>query len=278
MSKERFEGSELLHAYVDGELSSADKERVEQWLETHPEDAKRVQEWQKQKDGVQFLFADKAGQDVPEYLLPGRPPQSPSTMTVKSYGLLSRIAAALLLLTTGSLSGWFGHEYLDSQNSPFSIAQINSTMLTTPAMEAHWVYTPEVKHPVEVTSDEQTHLAKWLSYRLEEPLTIPDLSTNGFQLMGGRLLPSRTGPAAQFMYESTEGRRVTVYLSKFAPNAPAENSNLENSKTHEIAFQFQESGSTRAFYWYDGPLGYVVIGDIAHEELSKIANSIFKQL
>jgi anti-sigma factor RsiW len=145
-------------------------------------------------------------------------------------------------------------------------------------MEAHWVYTPEVTHPVEVTSDEQTHLAKWLSYRLEEPLTIPDLSNDSFRLMGGRLLPSSTGPAAQFMYESTEGRRVTVYLSKFPSNTAAESSNLKNSKTHEIAFQFQESGSTRAFYWYDGPLGYVVIGDIEPEELSKIADSIFKQL
>ncbi len=273
MSKERFEGSELLHAYVDGELSPSENARVEQWLDTHPEDAKRVREWQRQNQGVQSLYADKADQEVPSHLIPGGRPQTSTTKPLIKSSALPRIAAAIIFLAIGSLGGWFGHDYLNLRNNDMPLRTVNDNALTSPAMEAHWVYTPEVKHPVEVTSDEQTHLAKWLSYRLEAPLTIPDLSNNGFQLMGGRLLPSSTGPAAQFMYENTEGRRVTVYLSRSDTDI-----SLSSAREGEVAFQFKKNGSTRAFYWYDGPLGYAVIGDMEHNELSQIADNIYQQL
>ncbi|WP_419904006.1 anti-sigma factor family protein [Kiloniella sp.] len=275
MSKERFEGSELLHAYVDGELNASEKARVEQWLDTHPEDAKRVKEWQKQNEGLQTLFASKANETVPSHLLPSGPPKASAHLnsSTSSSSTLSRIAAALIFLVIGSAGGWFGHGYFKGSMQPSELTNTVSRTLTTPAMEAHWVYTPEVRHPVEVDSDEQVHLAKWLSFRLDSPLSIPDLSSSGFELMGGRLLPSKTGPAAQFMYESKEGSRVTIYLSRSAVTTP-----ISAPKTEEIAFQYQKSGATRAFYWYEGSLGYAVIGDIEHEELSLIANSVYQQL
>ncbi len=273
MSKQRFEGSELLHAYVDGELTLPERERVEQWLETHPEDANRVAEWQKQNDGLQALFAAKADEAIPEHLLSGEQPLDTGYVNSHRYSVLSYVAAAILFLTIGSLGGWFGHDYIKQSSSSSGLKYATTEKLTTHAMEAHWVYTPEVRHPVEVNSNEQAHLAKWLSYRLEAPLTIPDLSTSGFQLMGGRLLPSSTGPAAQFMYESKEGSRITVYLSKLDTKTQT-----QDPKANELAFQFQKTGTTQAFYWYDGPLGYAVIGDIEHKELSNIADQIYRQL
>ena len=38
----------------------------------------------------------------------------------------------------------------------------------------------------------------------------PRLSGLGFALVGGRLLSAPDGPAAQFMYEDTDRRRITV--------------------------------------------------------------------
>ena len=37
---------DLLSAYVDGELEAVDRERVDAWLQSHPEDRARVQAWQ----------------------------------------------------------------------------------------------------------------------------------------------------------------------------------------------------------------------------------------
>ena len=73
------------------------------------------------------------------------------------------------------------------------------------AARAHAVYAPEVRHPVEVDAKEQEHLVKWLSKRLGLTLKVPLLTTEGFELLGGRLLPGPDGPVAQFMYQDSGG-------------------------------------------------------------------------
>jgi len=267
MNKNRFEGSELLHAYVDGELSPNERLRVEQWLETHPDDARMVAEWQKQNQGLNDLFASKINEPIPEHLFASSPPHPTQQEKRVSLSFLPQIAASFLILSIGIASGWFGRDYINNTRPNSTITVDSQQNFAQPAMEAHRVYTPEVRHPVEVEKNEQDHLAKWLSYRLETPLTIPDLAAQGFDLMGGRLLPSGTGPAAQFMYENKEGSRITLYLAKSF-----------NTKQAETAFQFNQAGSTQAFYWYSGALGYAVIGDIERNELLDIVNNIYQQL
>ena len=50
------------------------------------------------------------------------------------------------------------------------------------AMAAHVVYSPEVRHPVEVAAAEQQHLVQWLSKRLGTQLKAPVLQAQGFDL------------------------------------------------------------------------------------------------
>lgn len=88
------------------------------------------------------------------------------------------------------------------------------------ARYAHTVYAPEVCHPVEVTAAEQTHLVHWLSKRLGRTLKVPNLSAQGYELVGGRLLPGDTGARAQFMFQNGAGTRLTLYLG--AMQAPAQ--------------------------------------------------------
>ena len=80
------------------------------------------------------------------------------------------------------------------------------------AASAHVVYTPEVLHPVEVGADQEAHLVKWLSKRLGADIKAPSLVSVGYQLLGGRLLPGDSGPAAQFMYNNESGKRLTLYV------------------------------------------------------------------
>jgi len=47
------------------------------------------------------------------------------------------------------------------------------TPLPVRAARAHLVYSPEVRHPVEVEAKEQEHLVKWLSKRLDLQLKVP---------------------------------------------------------------------------------------------------------
>ena len=84
--------------------------------------------------------------------------------------------------------------------------------------------------------------------------------------MGGRLLPDQEGlPAAQFMYEDSSGRRLTLYVRK--------ETGLNNT-----SFRFYERDGFGSFYWIDRPLAYALSGRVSRDELSGIANAVYAQL
>jgi anti-sigma factor RsiW len=42
------------------------------------------------------------------------------------------------------------------------------------------------------------------------PVKVPDLSSSGYRLMGGRLVATAHGPAAMFMYDDDHGQRLVI--------------------------------------------------------------------
>lgn len=134
------------------------------------------------------------------------------------------------------------------------------------AARAHLVYSPEVRHPVEVEAKEHDHLVKWLSKRLGLQLKVPVLATEGFELLGGRLLPGPDGPVAQFMYQDASGKRLTLYVTK-----PGKNDNT-------TSFRFAQEGPVSVFYWIDRDCGYALSGEIEKPLLARVASSVYRQL
>jgi anti-sigma factor RsiW len=134
------------------------------------------------------------------------------------------------------------------------------------AARAHLVYSPEVRHPVEVEAKEHDHLVKWLSKRLGIQLRVPVLATEGFELLGGRLLPGPEGPVAQFMYQDASGKRLTLYVTK-----PGKNDTT-------TAFRFAQEGPVSVFYWIDRDCGYALSGEIDKPLLARVASSVYRQL
>jgi anti-sigma factor RsiW len=131
---------------------------------------------------------------------------------------------------------------------------------------AHVVYTPEVRHPVEVGAEQEAHLAAWLSKRLGVSVRVPHLSEAGYELVGGRLLPGSSGPAAQFMYQDGRGQRLTLYVR------------TDGGGSRETAFRYARENNIGVFYWIDGPLGYALSGDLEKPELLKVAQAVYHQL
>jgi anti-sigma factor RsiW len=140
------------------------------------------------------------------------------------------------------------------------------TPLPVRAARAHLVYSPEVRHPVEVEAKEQEHLVKWLSKRLDLPLKIPVLTAEGFELLGGRLLPGTDGPVAQFMYQDASGKRLTLYVSR------------PHTGDAVTAFRFAQEGAVSVFYWIDRDCGYALSGEIDKPALARVATSVYRQL
>ena len=100
---------------------------------------------------------------------------------------------------------------------------------------------------------------------LQAHVAAPDLSAAGYELVGGRLLPAVAGPAAQFMYETMAGERLTLYVRT-------------SSGGRETAFRFVEDDGISAFYWLDGPLGYALIAANPRDALLPVARTVYEQL
>lgn len=168
----------------------------------------------------------------------------------------------VLGLCAGTIAGWQLHA-----SRPAAPPQAEVPGFVKRAAVAHATYSPEVRHPVEVGADQEQHLVAWLSKRLGATVRAPKLEAIGYSLVGGRLLPGDNGPVAHFMYQTAQGRRITLYVR----TAAAEN--------RETAFRFAAEGNVKVFYWIDRKLGYALSSaDLRREDLLAVADAVYRQL
>lgn len=243
---------EDIHAYVDGHLDGSKKRLIEQQMQVDAQLRETIEQYQQQNALLHQLYDPVLDETVPERL-------AIPTETSKQRPVWFNIAASISLMVFGGSVGWYAK---DTQVIHNDIV----VSLAKPAAVAHAVYTPEVRHPVEVNADEEQHLVKWLSKRLGSDIKAPELNTSGFHLVGGRLLPGEKGPAAQFMYEDGVGRRLTLYVRS------------KKVSEENTAFRFYKEGGSNSFYWIDGNLGYVLSGSVERPQLLQVAETVYQQL
>jgi anti-sigma factor RsiW len=239
-----------LHAYVDGVLSPARAAEVETFLAEHPEDAARVAAYRDQVARLHREYDPVLSEPLPRRL---EFPQSSRTRP------LPRYAAVIAAFALGAVVGW-------QLNSYGTDRRAEASSWVRRAAIAHVVYSPEVRHPVEVGADQEAHLVAWLSKRLGAPLRVPHLGGLGYALVGGRLLPGERGPVAQFMYQDGKGQRLTLYV-RVNPDASG-----------ETAFRFAQERGVGVFYWLDRKLGYALSGEVDKNELLRVATAVHRQL
>jgi len=237
-----------LNAYVDAALPPARAAEVEAYLAERPDEAARVASYREQVHALRREFDRVLDEPVPERL---RPPARRSR--------LRRYAAVAAWVALGGAIGWHLHAYT-------SVRQVEASAWARRAAMAHVIYSPEVRHPVEVGADQEAHLVRWLSKRLGTPLKVPHLGGLGYALVGGRVLPGDRGPVAQFMYQDGKGVRLTLYI-RANPDA-----------TRETAFRFSQEQGISVFYWLDKRLGYALSGEIDKNDLLRVADAVYKQL
>ncbi len=131
-------------------------------------------------------------------------------------------------------------------------------------MSAHVVFTKERRHAVEAKAEEK-HLVRWLSKRVGRKLNPPDLNEAGYKLVGGRLVSDIGRPAAQFMFQTKDRKRLTLYVR----SAPDEK---------ETKFQIVEDRGVSAFYWIEKPYAYALIGKVDRKKLVALGEIVHDHL
>jgi len=246
---------DVIQAYIDGRLDAKSTENIRRYLEQHPIEAKQIAAMQKQRAQLKSLYTENETESLHRAKANFEKFNSSRRSVPLSY------AASIVWLTLGMFLGW-GLNVNFTPVPPQSIAM----GLPNIAMVAHAVYSPEVRHPVEVTADQEAHLVKWLSKRLDRKIKTPNLNPLGYGLIGGRLLPAQAGPAAQFMYENSSGDRLTLYV-------------IARSDTEQdTAFHFFERDNIKVFYWNDMNMGFALSGGIGKDQLLQAADQVYKEL
>jgi len=241
-----------LHAYADDVLPASRRDEVEAYLAVHPDQEQRVYDWREQNRSMREMFGHVLDEPIPARMRDAVAPR-------RRYRVM-QAAAGVLLFLFGGVAGWLIHSYSGVPAADRMAAFAHQAAI------AHVVYSPEVRHPVEVGADQEAHLVAWLSKRLDTKLKIPHLNEAGYQLVGGRLLAGNQGPVAQFMYQDGNGARLTLYVRADA------------TQSRETAFRYAVERGVGVFYWVDGRSGYALSGEIEKPELMRVAKLVYQQL
>jgi anti-sigma factor RsiW len=126
------------------------------------------------------------------------------------------------------------------------------------------VYAQDRVRPVELPVSELEQLVPWLSNRLQQTIKVPDLTTAGYRLLGGRLVATPHGPAAMFMYDDDRGGRLVVLTRPLAIHDGG-------------SMTPQWKGEVAGFTWADHGTGYSLVGPSAVDSLRLIAKEVRKQ-
>ena len=242
-----------LHAYADGLLEATRRAEVEAWLAAHPGDAARVRAWAAQNRALHEAFDDVLNEPLPLELV-----RAASRRQARPLQMWQDAAAVFVVAGVGLLGYGLG---LHNAGPSAQYAA-----LPRAAAIAHVVYSPEERHPVEVEAQHADHLVTWLSKRLGHQLHAPDFKAQGFELLGGRLLPGEAGPVAQFMYQDGLKRRVTLYVRR------------DDAKQAETSFRHAREDDVEVFYWVDRGLGYALSGNVDQAEMERLADAAYHQV
>lgn len=257
-----------LHAYVDGQLTPARRSEVEAWLASHPDEAARVADYARQREGLHALFDPVLGQALPRRV-------HEAALRPRRRWPAQAWAAGLAIAAVSAGSAWVVRGAVDDQAARLAMAAAAVSHgdaldgFARRAAVAHVVYSPDVRRPVEVGAEQEQQLVAWLSKRLGTAVKPPSLQRLGYELIGGRLLPGERGPVAQFMYHDATGQRLTLYVTREVPKPP---------HGPETAFRFGRDGPVNVFYWVDKDFGYAISGGGDRGELMRVSQEVHRQL
>ncbi len=246
---------EELHRFVDQTLDIRRREEIAAYLDVHPEVARRVMAYGRQRDLLKAGYAHIAEEPVPPELNLAQIIEDQKPSATMSRRVIA--AAAMLLLCMGGIGGWSLRGATQSTEGIAALAE--------EATASYDVYARDHLRPVEIMGSNREELVDWAAQRLGRSIAIPDLSGSGFRLMGGRVVVTPHGPAAMFMYDDDRGTRLVILTRVMAvdrnmPMAP------------------QTGGNLNGYTWAEKGLGYSLVGPASPERLHPLADEVRKQV
>lgn len=250
-----------IHLALDGELPAEERTDFEAWLEADPDMKARYARFADDAARLRDALAGVADEAVPERLsrLLTADATSDQAIVVDRRGRWRAhwraAAAAVLMFLAGGIGGYFVGAGQDQAED----------RLAEQAIGAYLTYAVNLPRAVEVDAGDKPYLNGWLSKRVGLKVVAPDLSEQGFELLGGRILPYGDKVAALLVYKDAAGKQISLYVT----------ATTEDGIRGTYA---QQAGGPSAVYWLDKGFGCAVVGALPSDQLTDVARSAWRQL
>lgn len=240
-----------LHAYLDGELTPARIDAVEAHFLADEADAIRFGIYRHQSNLMRRLYGELKHQPVSNELLPLiptvvrlRPRRTP----------LGALLLSLVVLTLGAAAGWLGQMYYERITAGVA-APLNE------ALAAHRISIQRRPTGVEVLGGDGRATLEWLGREFGFRTTNPNPELVGFTLIGGQLVPSPVGIAAQLQLRAGPDERLTLYVQ------PGGSSEI-------TPFRSASAPRERMVSWQANGASLVLVGRLAEGDMATIAEAV----
>lgn len=266
----------MLMAYVDGEVDAATARQIEHAIGADPSLAARAKMFRESAAMLRGAFAESLHEEVPERLVAALKPLAGSPGQDNVVKLEARrpsrrivgwaMAASVAALVLGSGGTYW---YVTGSSTPPSNVQLASAERWLDHVSGFYdVYNAELKKDdrllVDFKADDIPELANWFSARLNRPLSVPDLSAQGFRPQGGRLLIINGKPAAQFLYRSEAGEVVGLAIA-------SDSGGYQPART-------AQRHNVNIVHWRNAGYAYAFMGSIELPRLEKLADKAWRDL
>ena len=279
------------HAFVDGQMDLDRRAAFVRALAANPELKGRLKSWKDQNDALLATFGPVLAEPVPVRLMPTNvgherraarpdtigpaphrtPPLRADTTRVRGVAG-SLVGVAILAFMVGALLAFGIAEaaFGDRSGGRASVQTVASASfgrtLAQRAYEAHETFATDLNHPVEITSADRSALIRWIQHRMALPVRIPNLQGEGWELLGGRILPGDLGAAAYLVY--TNGvERLGLYLAR---------TNAQQSD--DVSVYDNGAGLASVAYWIDEPIGYALTTSRDSAWLNRAAPALVRSI
>lgn len=224
-----------LHAYVDHQLSDADRQTLQTWLATHPEVATQVKQWQ---EDAKLLRAALSG-DLQREANPELDPAFIRQRVRRNNRRHFATAAVLLIaVSVGGLSGWQAREMTLNETTP----------PMADAVQAYRLFAINDNMASDWKADKVSDAQSWLDRHFASANRLPNLEPAGFRPVSGRMTTTEQGAAAMVVYKDSEGRTLSFYIRP--PGA----------QNHMLPRGSRMDGDLQADYWSGAGYNYAMVG------------------
>lgn len=253
---------ERLSAFLDGELPEEEAREIEAALANDPALQAELEELMEADVFAKSEFDAMLDDPVPFELaaaINAAPTSQPANTTTAPTGRAKWLAASAVAIALG-LGGMGGYFFGTSQ--PSQIASARGWL--DDIADYHAVYAAQKRHLVEVPADEADHIEAWLTATVGTDIKIPDLSAQGLQFEGARLLVAAGKPVAQLVFRDADQKVVALCAIKTATPQAEPGSKL--------------AGAFEMVTWGDTDANFVIVGDTGRADLSEIAQAAAAQI